>query len=692
MRQIRVLYFSTLIFLFIGCGKYSFDLGTSAKLGSLATLSTPEDTPAQFQLKTNSQSKRFQIEGYKNGKLKTDLATITELDEEKGTFRYTPDPDAFGNERVAVSVTFENEAPAYFFQPMTITPVNDPPQAKNLDIQVTLNQAHTISFHDFQISDIDSPDVNLFIRNMEGLRSTVGIETFRSQLKYLGKVEDKNNFSFKATALGSQTLNFIVFDGENSLNVKATFHTQVPLKDFKPALAVRDTSCIFCHASVKGNVVTDFGYNSDQLVEMYSNNQEKFESGGYLLGGWGHGGANSLSTSFIEGEIFVPRRDLAEDAAAYTSEKIRVGKSETMETLILVPIRDSDNEIIGWEPRPGATADPIFLLANPYSDVNLLNSLADYFDALLSYRTPEYLDYMAGPYGRPKSPDIDPNNFSIREVNRVIIGTPSRDEILAAFFPDGYDNSSIKYIKQDDLGFDLQGLEVNEGWIQNSPDQPLECDGDLFIGSLLFLRNLKLKSQFGCRIYALSNVFIEAPGEHSDDLEGIKYLSDEGYIEITTPKAIVMGVGLESNGYDRMVQRSEHHRTDLTPDLIELGAFDDYQFLKAQLPADQLLDASNSINGRGVNFRRLLLNANTIHTRYKGDFEGVIIAEFVLGSLGAFAYRYDERFNQLPFLPLLRSETIFKVEESCAQYDPDSGDRISDTSVAVRGNIRSCLE
>jgi hypothetical protein len=73
---------------------------------------------------------------------------------------------------------------------------------------------------------------------------------------------------------------------------------------------------------------------------------------------------------------------------------------------------------------------------------------------------------------------------------------------------------------------------------------------------------------------------------------------------------------------------------------------------------DYPVDAS-----RKVVFKRILLNAPQIHSRYLGDFDGVIIAEMALMSLGQFHYKFDPVFSSAPVLPMLQPSDYLNVEE-----------------------------
>jgi hypothetical protein len=55
-----------------------------------------------------------------------------------------------------------------------------------------------------------------------------------------------------------------------------------------------------------------------------------------------------------------------------------------------------------------------------------------------------------------------------------------------------------------------------------------------------------------------------------------------------------------------------------------------------------------------IPFSRLLLNAPLVHSRYKGEFKGLVIAEFALFRLGQSAFEFDPVFKPVPVLPVLK--------------------------------------
>jgi hypothetical protein len=74
-----------------------------------------------------------------------------------------------------------------------------------------------------------------------------------------------------------------------------------------------------------------------------------------------------------------------------------------------------------------------------------------------------------------------------------------------------------------------------------------------------------------------------------------------------------------------------------------------------------LLDAACEPQGREVAFERILLNAPIIHSRYKGDVSGTLIAEQAAMSLGNFKFSYDSIFSKVPVLPFLQANEFLAI-------------------------------
>lgn len=245
-------------------------------------------------------------------------------------------------------------------------------------------------------------------------------------------------------------------------------------------------------------------------------------------------------------------------------------------------------------------------------------------------------------------------SLTIDEVSSVFIGAPTASRLQNLFQTKG----SSKYLS--DSGEILNGLTLeSNSYYKIAGD--MNCDGDLFIDKPLFIKDLQLKTIKGCRIYATKSVFIQGAVNY------VGSLSSQN-LQISSSRAIVMGVGL-SQLRDRMSRGSEFFTRTTSSEngntLSEQVQSQNNKIIHEAGLIQELKDATlyPADGSRKTVFKRLLLNAPQIHSRYLGDFDGIIIAEFALMSLGQFHYKFDPVFSNVPVLPMLQPFDYLKVGE-----------------------------
>ncbi|MEQ1841514.1 MAG: hypothetical protein ABL994_13985, partial [Verrucomicrobiales bacterium] len=211
----------------------------------------------------------------------------------------------------------------------------------------------------------------------------------------------------------------------------------------------------------------------------------------------------------------------------------------------------------------------------------------------------------------------------------------------------------------------ISGIETAPGahFVRNVPGGELVCHGDLFVNSVLFLHQLRLRTDNGgCRIYTTKSVFIQGP---------IEYLGSatSRNLQITSARAIVLGMGPgaidggPSNTLRNRLQDFWTRFTYFTRDnsLTMQQKLD--EIVNDSLWISELRDASaQAPHYRNLGFERLFLNAPNYQSRYQGQFKGVIIAEMAIGSLGNFSFRFDNVFETVPILPRLSEREMIRVE------------------------------
>ncbi|NQZ19343.1 MAG: hypothetical protein HRT44_08820 [Bdellovibrionales bacterium] len=434
--------------------------------------------------------------------------------------------------------------------------------------------------------------------------------------------------------------------------LKVNFRVQNPLVDLDPSLALRAAECILCHARIKGDVVSDFGYKSD--LDPFGKDfflAERGDTGNTLSFAPFHSKGNlrnaGWSTAIIDGDIYVPK-------------------------VVFDDLPDSKERL--------------FLITREYVE----NSVTKVAQTLK-----EYMEKIVMPY-KPSGVSVD-RVKDVYELDKVYIGAPTQDDIIQA---GGLTTSEpLKFIKNNDDSPDLSGFihfqENGKDYYTNASDEAMVCEGDLFVDGVVWLNDLKIQTENGCRLYVTRSVFIHGAIDYIDE-------SALTNLQITSATLIYMGAGIcidchtgsdgeyGANWVDRRVNGMVAWVEELRgfEDMAAYRAGVNEDFLKVSnvnpippRPADSvtdkdsyyqsqlsdagitMLDPKASVwNHSETGYHRLLLNAPAVHSRYNGDFQGWVIAEFALWKLGDFKFRFDPVFKSVPILPLINFDKVLKLE------------------------------
>ncbi len=267
--------------------------------------------------------------------------------------------------------------------------------------------------------------------------------------------------------------------------------------------------------------------------------------------------------------------------------------------------------------------------------------------------------------GAVQPPDATTPAPAVLEQTSVYIGAPTKARVLqiAGTFP--IEHPKWKYLPS--VGTTMDGLELasSGAYVRNRSDQIFECKGDVVVNSILFLDHVRVRTDNGgCRLYVTQSVFIQG---------AISYEGSSPYrnLQITSAKAVLMGVGwgpIHSGGSiisDHSLKfRFQQFWTQ--PGFVTRDQSASTQEKLDSIVNDSLLvpglvDAASQPEGRVVTFERLLVNAPNYQSRYQGEFKGVIISEFALASLGAFAFKFDTVFLHTAVLPRIGEGEILRV-------------------------------
>jgi hypothetical protein len=515
-------------------------------------------------------------------------------------------------------------------------------------------EASSINFKEMIILVEVNHDKTTNILNNPEVRGKLTLEQNASTLSK--SFENRGDVSLSATTVGEITFKpafgyrgsldvpvYIQYEDKKIDVIQLTFQVQNPLQNFRPALAVRGADCMLCHANIKGDVISDFGYKSstDSLSDDLFFRRNRYDVNNGLAFNTSHNAADPNTsgwfTAIVDGNLYVPKINIT----------------------ALPTLPNNETRIVMKSPA--------------YTENGVAKSAASFL---------EYLDkiYFA-----------DKTRVKSIQEKEIYIGAPTEDEIKTAGRLTA--TTPLTFVKNDLDQADLSGFGrvTANGKDFYTNTGVMVCDGDLFVDGVVHFKNLKLKTENGCRVHTTKTVFVSGPIEYVDEFA----LSN---LQITSSRAIYMGTGMcydcYPNYYNVNMSQARadnvrywanslrtRHNLDAYASLI-LADFLKVSNSPADIPRPAvgvnaaayyaqkfqelgvtLVDSSNSFdNTSNTAYRRLLLNAPDVQSRYNGKFEGSIIAEFALWKLGQFVFQYDSVFTAVPIFPLLDINKMIKIK------------------------------
>ena len=433
--------------------------------------------------------------------------------------------------------------------------------------------------------------------------------------------------------------------------------TTLTIRHIQPALAVRGTGCLNCHANIRANVVTDFGAGNTWYMEQekanFADGSKIFTNGYYSPYTW-------QTMLQVAGQVIVPAAP--------------------------VPT------LMGGTPIAAAMVDP---------------TMPDFAKSWMSYfslGTPPAAMAMTQNVapgmvnGVPLPPVIAPQT--------VYIGAPTVAQIKAiAPTPTALAPWAQVIATETGAGLSIPGLSVvagtTGGYLTNTG--PMQCSGmDVVINGTLLLNNAQIYAEMGgCRLYVTGSVFIEGP---------ITYLNSGATadptdnLQITSATSVIMGVGLSGKSYvsgtfgkldspekginPLHTRLMDDSRQPLFRSAMTGGAYSAWStavYAEATNIGPTLIQdasviagaASTAVSDAGqtrvsIDYQHLLLNAPVVHSRYLGTTSGVIVSEIAEMSLGQFYFTYDPVFmnTQVSILPALPGDILCVVTTGGTPCNP----------------------
>jgi hypothetical protein len=378
------------------------------------------------------------------------------------------------------------------------------------------------------------------------------------------------------------------------------------IAEFEPALAIRASACITCHARIQPSIITDFGFGDR-----------------YFFGNPAGGGKFGTFDGHVYGDF-------------YGSEPNKTGwLTAEIGKKIVVPEASFDFDLVA----AGAK------LASQYKQPLQAATLAQYLRELEKQK---------------KTP------ATVIEKQTVFIGAPTAAALEARFNIVPGSDEKLRYFKTDSTSPGIKGIGLSSSKDFYTNTTEVVCDGDLLVRGTLYLNQATISTKTGCRIYCTGPVFMQG---------GITYKNrntslDQTNLQLVSAQAILLGVGdksCDSTYKDSPLSRRlvsgyavstfmtrEASRSSTAPQTWGKGIY-----TQGKLIPD-LEDAG--CRNDTISFSRLLLNAPQVHSRYRGDFKGLVIAEFALFRLGKSNFEFDPVFKKVPVLPRLKDSDYLLVK------------------------------
>jgi hypothetical protein len=419
-----------------------------------------------------------------------------------------------------------------------------------------------------------------------------------------------NQFSYtpKFGFRGTDIVRFWVKDNGGNMNHRdISIQVGNPFRDVQPAVAVRGMGCITCHANISSDVITDFGFGSPWFFGKSTNSTVFSDGRAHASAYSDHGGYSWMTAAFNNVKIHVPKATIGVDLRTQVSD----------------------------------------------------NSPARYLARTVK-------EYVEGVEAQKKAANPMAPVGTVLEKNSIYIGAPDAATlrarlqiggVVSRYFPNNGQSPQLTGLLDRGSHFEMNGSAT--------------CDGDLGLDKALYIKNLRLSTVNGCRIYSTQPVVIEGAITYIS-LSSAKNLTN---LQVMSSDTILMGIGdshCESGsgwfaGNPTHLSPLKLRISTHTPEMRRLAAGErssKYDNLKLLVQTMGARDASclGGSDPRLVHFDRLMLVAPNVQSRFTGQFSGVLVAEFANFALSKFSFKFDPVFKEVPVLPLLPNTDFLEVK------------------------------
>jgi hypothetical protein len=378
------------------------------------------------------------------------------------------------------------------------------------------------------------------------------------------------------------------------------------IAEFEPALAIRAPACITCHAKIRPSIITDFGYGNR-----------------YFFGNPAGGGKFGTFDGHVYGDF-------------YGSEPNKTGwLTAEIGTTIVVPQASFDFDLVSTGAK----------LASTYKVPLQAKTLAQYLQELEKQK---------------QAP------AAVIEKKTVFIGAPTAAALEARFNISPGSDEKLRFFKTESTSPEIEGIGLSPSKDFYTNTAEVVCDGDLLVRGTLFLNQATIATKTGCRIYCTGPIFMQGGLTYKNRNASL----DETNLQLVSAQAILLGVGDKSCD-------ATYKDSPLSRRLVSGYAVSTFMTREASSASTAPQTWGKGIYAQGrlipdledagcrndtISFSRLLLNAPQVHSRYRGDFKGLVIAEFALFRLGKSNFEFDPVFKMVPVLPRLQDSDYLVIK------------------------------
>jgi hypothetical protein len=421
------------------------------------------------------------------------------------------------------------------------------------------------------------------------------------------EVLDLNNIQFKYTPnfgfRGRESVRVTVTDKySNTIDLYVIVNVGNSFSDLEPALAIRGMGCIQCHANIKSNIITDFGYGNDYYFGVKPATSW-WQSGGVY---GDHGQSFGTMTIPADKTVVVPKANL---------------------------------------PSVVATATGKTTIAKYVQDLFSKSTDASTQQVVVSEKDSVYI-------GAPTGADIE-------AATRLTPVERSR------YYKNAVDSIALSGLVDQGTFFEASGrLDCDGDLVVRGPLYLENLNVNTVAGCRLYV--IGSVFVYGPITYASgtsSNLQITSSKSISMGLGTVKNTAGKNCDPQDRYALDPAGYGSSSlvNRYSTFwTVPGNFVRQSAAPKEYGDSILAEAKLIEAK--KGPLYDATCRSEGRLVSYEHLLLNAPIVHSRYEGDFKGTVIAEFSIMSLGMFKFEFDPVFKTVPVWPFLDSKLYLHVD------------------------------